>query len=44
MPAYAGIQEHTALAAGAVCSWMPGLALLARNDAASPLTINVTVY
>ncbi len=36
MPAKAGIQEHTALASGSA-SWIPGLALLARNDAASPL-------
>jgi hypothetical protein len=31
MPAQAGIQEHMALAAGEA-SWIPGLALLARND------------
>ncbi len=31
MPAYAGIQEHMALASGDA-SWIPGLALLARND------------
>ena len=32
MPAHAGIQEHTALASGSA-SWIPGLALLAWNDA-----------
>jgi len=41
MPAHTGIQAHTAPASGAA-SWIPGLAVLARNDAASPLTINVT--
>jgi len=43
MPAQAGIQEHTAPASD-YASWIPGLALLARNDAASSLTINVTDY
>jgi hypothetical protein len=33
MPAQADIQEHTAQASG-YTSWIPGLALLARNDAA----------
>ncbi len=31
MPAQAGIQEHTTWASGEA-SWIPGLALLARND------------
>jgi hypothetical protein len=31
MPAKAGIQENSALASGNA-SWIPGLALLARND------------
>jgi hypothetical protein len=31
MPAKAGIQEGSALASG-YTSWIPGLALLARND------------
>jgi len=43
MPAHAGIQAHTAQASGAA-SWIPGLALLARNDVSLPLTINVTDY
>ncbi len=34
MPAQAGIQERTALACDET-SWIPGLALLARNDGVS---------
>ena len=37
----AGIQERTAQAWGEG-SWIPGLALLARNDAVPPLRINMT--
>jgi len=43
MPVHAGIQEHTAPASGSA-SWIPGLALLARNDASLPLRINMTDY
>ena len=35
MPAKAGIQEHTAQACD-YTAWIPGLALLARNDASQP--------
>jgi hypothetical protein len=41
MPAQAGIQEYPARAS-TFASWIPGLALLARNDVASPLNINMT--
>jgi len=36
MPAFAGIQEHTALACN-YAAWIPGLALLAWNDATTTL-------
>ncbi len=45
MPAKAGIQEESALVSG-YTSWIPGLALLARNDAPTvyPLIFTVVVY
>jgi len=44
MPAQAGIQGHIALAAGEA-SWIPGLALLARNDGdANSLRVSCAQY
>jgi hypothetical protein len=44
MPAQAGIQEHLARAAHDP-SWIPGLALLARNDGkTNPPHISCTQY
>ena len=39
MPAKAGIQEHTARACD-YTAWIPGLAVLARNDASQPAPQN----
>ena len=44
MPAQAGIQEYAARAFG-LASWIPGLALLARNDGAvNTLRISCVLY